>query len=333
MNRMKTECWTEARAFDALESEWNVLLRQSASDTIFLTPEWQKTWWRTLGEGDLCVITFRDDAGALVGIAPLFRKNGALALVGCVEVSDYLDVIIARGREDAVYRALLDVLLDPSFPAWNKLTLCNLPDASTTPTQLKTLAEARGLRAQAREEDVAPYIELPATWGAYLESLDKKQRHELRRKLRRIGEVEHRWEKVNRAAQIPVAVSDFIALHKKSRPDKNMFMDARMQDFFLAIAEVMQARGWLELAFLEIQTVRAAALWGFVYNDDVLVYNSGYDPENYRAASPGVALFAYSLQDAIAARRRRYDFLQGNEEYKYRLGARDARVWTLHVTR
>ncbi|MBI3537348.1 MAG: GNAT family N-acetyltransferase [Chloroflexi bacterium] len=328
---MKTILYTDARAFEILEPEWNPLLERSASDTIFLTWEWQTTWWQNLGEGELCLIIFRDDADALVGIAPLFRKENALALVGCVEVSDYLDLIIARGHEDAVYRALLDVLLSAEFPRWTRLTLCNLPERSATLAQFYEQALARKLRVQVRAEDVAPFLELPATWDAYLETLDKKQRHEMRRKLRRIAQVEHRWRTVNAHENVAAAVENFIALHKKSRPDKNLFMDARMQNFFLAMAERLQARGWLNLAFLEIEGKPAAAIFNFFYREDVLVYNSGYDPENFGAWSPGVVLFAFSLQDAIAARRRRYDFLQGNEEYKYRLGAHDARVLTLEI--
>ncbi len=333
MKRMKTQWFTDASVFEALEPEWNALLKQSGSDTIFLTWEWQRTWWHHLGEGALCVVTFRREDGALAGIAPLFRREGTLALVGCVEVSDYLDVIAARGNEDAVYRALLDVLLGADFLKWDRLSLCNLPERSATYTQFKSLAEARGLAAEARVDDVAPFIELPETWDAYLETLDKKQRHEIRRKLRRIAEVAYRWLPLERGEEIAPGVREFVELHKKSRPDKNVFMDQRMQNFFAAMAETLHARGWLQLAFLEIEGTRAAAIFNLVYNNDVLVYNSGYDPEKYRAYSPGVVLFALSLQDAIAARRRRYDFLQGNEEYKYRLGARDAPVYALTIAR
>jgi CelD/BcsL family acetyltransferase involved in cellulose biosynthesis len=63
------------------------------------------------------------------------------------------------------------------------------------------------------------------------------------------------------------------------------------------------------------------------------VYNSGYDPIKYGALSPGIVLFAHSIQDAIAAKRRRYDFLRGNEEYKYRFGAKETEVMELHIRR
>jgi CelD/BcsL family acetyltransferase involved in cellulose biosynthesis len=335
---MQIEWFTEPSVFAQLADEWNDLVARSVSDTLFLTHEWQQTWWHHLGNGALRVITFREDDGALIGIAPLFAEANdagsiSLALVGCVDVSDYLDVIVARGAEERVYPALLDTLARADFPAWEWLRLCTLPARSPTNAQLQALARARGWHAEHRLHDVAPIIELPTTWDAYLETLDKKQRHEIRRKLRRIAEAPTRWYTIDAADALEQAIADFIELHKRSRPDKHLFMDARMSGFFNQMARRLFARGWLQLSFLEIAGARAAAIMNFVYRNEILVYNSGYDPVQYGAYSPGIVLFALSIQDAIAAQRARYDFLRGNEEYKYRLGARDTQVMELHIQR
>src|SRR5215203_4134471 len=105
----------KADGFAALKAEWNNLLQRSRYNTIFLTYEWQTTWWECLGEGDLWIVAFRrSDTNELVGIAPLYlvTPNGGrwagkrkLNLVGCVEVSDYLDMIVAKGWEQKVYTA------------------------------------------------------------------------------------------------------------------------------------------------------------------------------------------------------------------------------------
>jgi CelD/BcsL family acetyltransferase involved in cellulose biosynthesis len=335
---MKVEWFSDAAIFARLEPEWNSLLARGVSDTLFLTNEWQRTWWKHLGNDKLCVITIREDDGTLIGIAPLFEEIGSdgvksLSLVGCVDVSDYLDLIVAAGHAARVYAGLLDTLLRADFPAWDWLNLCTLPAASATNTQLKALAEARGLPTQHGLHDVSPMIELPETWDAYLETLDKKQRHEVRRKLRRIAEAPTRWYTIDASDAVEQAVADFVELHKKSRPDKNLFMDTRMRAFFGEIARELFACGWLQLSFLEIASARAASIMNFVYHNDILVYNSGYDPVQYSAYSPGIILFARSIQDAIGAKRRRYDFLRGGEEYKYRFGARDTQVMELHIGR
>jgi hypothetical protein len=81
---------------------------------------------------------------------------------------------------------------------------------------------------------------------------------------------------------------------------KSGFMTPRMEQFFRAMAGVMLQAGWLQLAFLEVEGNRAAAYLNFVYNDQVLVYNSGLDPQKYSYLSPGVVLIARLIEKAIA---------------------------------
>ncbi len=341
---MRVEWFNHDSAFEALKPEWNHLLSHSVSDTLFLTWEWQTTWWKHLGSGQLCIITMREDDGTLIGVAPLFcdpAPDGlavqrqsfvpTLSLVGCVDVSDYLDVIVAQGHTEQVYSALLDTLGRSDFTSWREVQLCTLPAASPTNSMLKALAEARGYDVEWRLHDVSPRIELPATFDDYLASLDKKQRHEIRRKLRRVEEAGARWYAVQGLADLDKAVVDYIELHKKSQPDKHQFMDDRMQAFFAEMARVLQQQGWLQLEFLDVNGERAAAVFNFLYANQVLVYNSGYDPDQYGALSPGVALFALSIREAIQAKRSVYDFLRGDEEYKYRFGASNTHVYELHI--
>lgn len=331
---MQIDWFTDAAVFEKLELEWNDLLHHAAVDTLFLTREYQMAWWKNLGTGELRVITFRDDDQTLIGIAPLFahkENDGAttLSLIGCGDVSDYLDLIVARRHADPVYAALLDTLTRADFPAWDSLDLCTVPAASPTNTTLKAMVETRGFKVEHKRHAVAPIIDLPDDWEVYLATLDKKQRHEVRRKLRRVEQAHAKWYVIDSAEALDQAVADFVELHKRSRPDKHLFMDTRMQSFFVDLARRLFPHGWLQLVFLEVEGERAAAIWNFIYRNEVLVYNSGYDPVKYGALSPGIVLFAHSIQAAIAAKHRRYDFLRGNEEYKYRFGAKDSEVYEL----
>jgi CelD/BcsL family acetyltransferase involved in cellulose biosynthesis len=337
---MKIQLYTDVSVFQTLKAEWNDLLKRSATDTLFLTWEWQSVWWQFLGTGQLCLITVREDDGTLIGIAPLFQETWndgttkSVSLIGCVDVSDYLDFIIARGCEERVYSAIIDVISSAEFPAWEGgLHLCTVPEASPTNTQFKTMVEAKGWKTDWHLHDVAPVIDLPETWDGYLETLEKKQRHEVRRKLRRVEEIDNKWYSIDAASPVDEPVRDFIELHKKSRPDKHVFMAPHMQEFFVNMTRQLHPHGWLQLDFLEIDGVRAATIMNFVYGNDVLVYNSGYDPIKYGPLSPGIVLFSRSIQDAITAKRRRFDFLRGNEEYKYRFGAHDTKIYELHITR
>lgn len=329
---MQTEIYTSADAFDALAGEWNALLAQSSSNTLFLTNEWQKTWWQYLGEGELRVLTFRND-NALVGIAPLFFEENALggvevALVGCKEVSDYLDVIFAKGHEEACFRALLDYLKSADAPAWHTLGFCNVIESSPTLSLFKNMLDAEGWNAVATFEDVCPIVQLPATFDEYLATLDGKERRELQRKLRRATEdvtITFASDKTT----LDKDMDDFITLMKASMIGKTSFMTPRMERFFHAAAHTMFDAGALQLSFLEVEGQRAATYLNFEYDNAVLVYNSGLDPQKFSYLSPGQVLVARLIEKAIQDKRRAFDFLQGNEEYKYKLGGKDVKLFTL----
>ena len=123
-------------SFDVLGDEWNGLLSRSATDTLFLTREWQRVWWQGLGEGQLQVICIREDDDSLIGIAPLFVEEDALGsaqvqFIGCKEVSDYLDFIFAWARA-GMYAEVLAYLNGPEVPRWDAMSFCNVPESSPT---------------------------------------------------------------------------------------------------------------------------------------------------------------------------------------------------------
>ncbi len=324
---MKAEVYRDSTAFEHLRPQWNPLLRQSVTDRIFLSWEWQATWWKHLGEGELHLLTLLTDSGTLVGIAPLCKISSqsgerAFRWVGCVDVSDYLDVIALPGYERALYDALLDYLASPDSGPWNYADLCNIHQRSPTHQTLTELAQERGLHARSEIQDVCPAICLPDTWDSYLESLDGKQRHEIRRKVRRIQrEADTRWTIVRDPALLDEAIDVFIQLHKASDPEKHSFMTEQMTEFFYEMCRAVFDANWLRLAFIEVNGDAAATMLNFDYNNEILVYNSGYDPDKYASLSPGIVLLAYCIQNAIESGKSRFDFLRGDEEYKYRFGA------------
>jgi len=334
---MQVQLQSDPQVFRDLAEEWSALLRRGALDTLFLTPQWLEVWWRHFGAGlDLTLLLARDADGTLVGIAPLYAVEQAgqrvLQFVGGVDVSDYLDFIVAEGRED-VYHAVVDYLLADPFP-WDLLDLHCLPGDS--PTRAGILCRVCQAccpgDAQVELEEPTPYIPLPGDWEAYLGSLDKKQRHEVRRKMRRIErEAEVRWHRLEDRARLDEEVDVFVQLHRASHPDKDAFMTEEMAAFFHDAAVVTFEVGWLSLYTLWLDGRPAASIWCFDYGDDLLVYNSGFDPEWRYHLSPGNVLMSYCIRDAIARGKRRFDFMRGGETYKYRLGAVDSAVYHLTV--
>ncbi len=343
MGDLELTFYPDEAGFRALREEWNALLRRSRTETIFLTWEWQTAWWRCLGapRGPLVLLAARE-AGRLIGILPLYlTTEGAhtLQVVGCIEVADYLDLIVEAGQEEPVYRAFLDWLAGEGKTAtgWELVDLCNQPSASLAHALLPEMARARGWTADVVQEDVCPIVTLPPigpdgwkeTWEAYLAMLDKKERHEIRRKLRRAEREapDLNFRIVSTLDGLDEAMTEFIRLHQLSSRDKSDFMTPEMQTFFREIAAMAADNGWLRLYFLETGGQAVSSYFCFDYHGDILVYNSGYDPAANPQLSFGWVLLSKMIQDAIVQGRQRVDFLQGDEDYKYRFGGVDTPVY------
>ncbi|HVO41778.1 MAG TPA: GNAT family N-acetyltransferase, partial [Aggregatilineales bacterium] len=192
---------------------------------------------------------------------------------------------------------------------------------------------SRGFFVSIEQQEVCPHIPLPSDFETYLGMLDKKQRHELRRKLRRAegapGE-KVEWYIVGPDSDLDAAMETFAALMIASHPNKAKFMDdPQNAAFFRAIVPRIAACGWLQLAFLAVNGDPAAAYLNFDYGNRILVYNSGLRPDRYAHLSPGIVLLAHLIEHAIQLGRRDFDFLRGTEEYKYRMGGQDRPVMRL----
>ena len=333
---MEVTAYSDAAAFETLRAEWNCLLERAPINCVFYTWEWQSTWWESYQPGELLVLACRE-GGALLGIAPLFvveTDSGRTAqIIGCVDVTDYLDFIVDKDRMPDVFSAFADYLAGRRDLV-DTLDLCNIPDDSPTHEILPRLLNERGFSVQVEQQEVCPVIELPDSWGGYLRLLDKKQRHELRRKLRRIHGLDHAidWYIVNGRHDLEAEVEQFMTLMAASDPEKEQFLqDDRNLRFFKRIVPVARDRGWLQMNFLTIGEERVAAYLNFVYGDRVLVYNSGLDHSAYSQLSPGIVLLAYNIQYAIEHGFSLYDFLRGDEDYKYRMGGRDTTVMNIRA--
>ncbi|GAI92821.1 unnamed protein product, partial [marine sediment metagenome] len=71
-------------------------------------PPWLKVWWQELGAGaELYLGTVRQRE-EVIGIAPLLVREGKTSLIGSADVCDYLDFVVAPGKEEDFFGILLD---------------------------------------------------------------------------------------------------------------------------------------------------------------------------------------------------------------------------------
>jgi CelD/BcsL family acetyltransferase involved in cellulose biosynthesis len=325
---LKIELHTQADVFESLQHEWNSI--QTAKPQIFLTWEWQITWWQAYHPGELWVLTFRDVENRLIGIAPWFiTPERVLHTIGTEDVSDYLDLILQADCEADILQALA-CYLQENLQAFTALSLSNIPEASPTLAHFPTALEAQGFQVDVTQQEVCPIIELPETWEGYLESLDKKNRHEMRRKILRADEAFVDWYIVGAEHNIDAELERFIALMRTASRNKIEFLNNPQHvEFFTRMVPLFYEKGWLQLAFIMVGDQPAASYLNFTYNDEVLVYNSGLNIEVGGGFSAGIVLVAHLIRHAIEQGYKRFDLLRGDEEYKYRLGAHDTAIFKL----
>lgn len=173
-------------------------------------------------------------------------------------------------------------------------------------------------------QEVSPYIMLPITWETYLESLGRVERKELKRKRKRLDDVPHEFRIPDRASSEDFDL--FMELHKLSDHNKKQFMTDPMKAFFKELLS-LQIPGWQQkLAFLYIEDKPVASVFYFESKKEILLYNSGYDPEQ-KYYSVGLLLIAHLIKKSIQDHKQKFDFLRGNERYKYDLGGKDERLF------
>jgi len=321
---------------------WNNLVEQSIADTPFSRHEYLSEWWKTLGGGEWSqaelVLISATENDQLVGIAPLFitEYDGrqALMLVGSIEISDYLDLIVRADDLPRFLSGLLDFLASrfASNGNWSAIDWYNLPDSSPTLAALKTESGRRGWTHHEEIYRPTPRIALNGSFEEYLSRLDKKQRHEIRRKMRRAAESgKVRFYVVDKDADIETELDSFFHLMVQD-PNKAMFLRDAMRDQMSTTIRAAHEGGYLWLGFLEVEGVKAAASLNFDYKNKLWGYNSGVR-RDFMELSPGWVLLAHVIQWCCENGRYEFDFMRGDEEYKYRFGGVNRYVMRERVTR
>jgi CelD/BcsL family acetyltransferase involved in cellulose biosynthesis len=295
---------------------------------LFMLPPWIEPWLEHFGGSRKPHIYKITKGGELLGFAPLLVQDDEASLIGSPDVCDYLDFIVAPGRQKEFFSALITSLRHEGIA---RLDLGPLrPDSAA-------LACCAGDAAQlvcsisSTDEDVSYELALPVDWDGYLSGLAVQQRHEVRRKLRRLQEAgPFAYHCVDALEAIDAAMDSFLHLFMISRQDKRAFMSAAMEAFFRSLVRSMALRSLVRLGFLDIDGEPASAVLYFDYRGTVYLYNSGFDPR-FRHLNAGLLCKVLSIRDSIQRGKKVYDFLKGAEPYKQRLGGAAVRMQRCHI--
>jgi CelD/BcsL family acetyltransferase involved in cellulose biosynthesis len=275
------------------------------------------------------------------------RPDAKAIFYGAAYHCDYATILCSADDLPAAAAAIVESLagqpdVEHGSQPWDVVDLRRLRSADpllpALEATLRAAAAPNGWQVTREIEDVCPVVNVDAAdWDGYLATLDKKDRHEIRRKLRRAEGAGAITVKVVRPSAADMA--RFIDLHQARFGDDGLFPPTeggrRSRLFVERLAELDRAEadgGQLYLAQVLVGDDLVFSALTFDDGTTCFLYNAGIDPAA-SALSPGVIGTAAYIRDRLAAGRRRFDFLRGDEPYKYEWGARDETIERLLVMR
>ena len=316
--------------FENITSQWNQLIAQSLNPTIFLTSWWNQTWLKYFNDGSLIEIIEIYENEHLIGIAPLSIKDNTVKFIGDEDLYDYRDFIVIEGKEELFFEQLAKHLY--SLP-WKTIELNSIPANSPTLDYLPSIFESEKNKVDLHTENSTPTLLLTDNWDTYLSQLSKKNRHELKRKMKRLESQTNYETHVCCGKEIHTSCLDnFFNLHKLSSEEKLNFWNVKREKFFKSVSQQLISQEMLVLHSLILNGKSVAAAFIIKANQSFLLYNSGFDP-SFSQYSVGVLNTAFAIKNAIECEQKEFNFLKGKEPYKYRLGAQDIDIFSITITK
>lgn len=176
------------------------------------------------------------------------------------------------------------------------------------------------------EAEKCPVLELPPTWEEYLKLLGKNMREQIKRYPKRLEkEFAVEYSLAQTEAEVEVALTDLFRLHGarwRARGQTGVLATPKRQKFHRAVCHAFLKKDWLRLWTLRCNGEAVCVLLNYFYNGKYYFFIGGFNPE-YSRWSVGVCLFSKVFQRAIEEGTTEFDFLKGEEEYKYRYGAKN----------
>ncbi len=315
-----------------LKDDWNKLLTDSQTATVFQTPGYLSAWCDSfISDKNEIFLVGVYEGEKLIGLAPFRRVGDKITFLGTDRVgekgdlvTDFGDIIAVSGREKEVWEGVVGEMRNLGI---KEIELDYLREFSMS---YKILSELGFRSTQMMDNgvpDVSPFLDLPKTYEEYLAGLSGKNRHELKRKQRRLEELGF---KIVKSGNPTENIHEFIRLHRESTPEKEKFMTDQMAKFFVDVVKNLSADNCVDIEFMEVNGVKVSATLSFLCHNQYWLYNSGFD-RNFEFQAVGLLLKANTIKIAIDLGCTKYSFLRGNERYKYDLGAGDERLFKIQI--
>ena len=311
----------KASNFSDFKKEWEELLEEDKEATPFQSWQWLEAYEKFYKAGEVFILgAYKKEK--LLGIGVFEKIKGKINFLGGGR-TDYQD-ILALDKEKT-WEVFLNFFWQSGF---REFSFSFLREFSSSIKILENLSVKLGFSLKIEQIGTAPFLKLPETWEEYLKNLTHHKRKEIKRKIKKLADFT--TEKFCFKKDFYQKMDIFFGLYRASSPEK--IMDKTKESFYLKVAENMAPFDWPELCFLYFEEKPVAAYFSFIFKNRLFLYNAGFD-RTYQKFSPGSVLLAFMVKEQIKLGRIVFDFLQGDERYKYDFGAGDQGLYRVEMVK
>jgi CelD/BcsL family acetyltransferase involved in cellulose biosynthesis len=306
--------------WEALRTEWNTLLGQSAMPNIFLSWEWLYSWAECfLDDKKKLFIPVIYEGKEIIAIAPWYinsTKTGSLKarqidFIGTPEAgSDYLDVLIKKGKEKETAGLLYNFLFSDTASQWDRLRLFDIPSNSLFLLHLLAKIRETGKYAVIQEASYCPVASLPKTEEEFFSRLSSRRGQRFRQDLRALNKQNGINHLTFSEERLGVVLKDFFLLYteKAGWPDNGLHR---------LIGKVVDRGTRVQIDFLATSERYIGGLLHLRYQNTLYMYLMAIDKGYNSKVSIGNLLVGLCIGNAIKSGISFYDFLKGIEDYKF----------------
>lgn len=302
----------------AWESVWRELECRTTNDSVYTSYDWLRAWVEVYKPRKLMlahVVEPDDGSTASLGLIEVDRIGGWRFAGGLV--SPRRAPLCAAGRREAVWKALA-TWLHAHPRAWSTIEACEVGEAAQ---------EIPGARLEAR---ITPCLTLPDSFDDHLASLSAKQRHEVRRRLRRTQEAGVEVHRVPSEA-VESALADLLRLHHRRADVKGM--NTNLDGRLVQMLREISTSNSIELYVFEVLSKgeRVGVSVELAYGGVSYPYVLGWEPQTSNLA-PGILLALNAITASLQEGLRAIDLGPGDQDYKLALGFRPESRLVLEAT-
>lgn len=320
--------------FSKIRSQWNAVLEKSNDNIVSLTWEHIAVSVKNLKKNQLLRILYITVNDKIIAIAPL--RQSKYKVMGHLSYSviepldygnstDYTGLILTEQAFECLQAFLMHLY---SQGNWDCIRLNDVPASSHL---IDLLIKSKHMLPKFKIEggDTCPYITIPNSMEDYLNRLSRNFKKNLRRRLRNLerdhGTVE--LKEYHELGSLEDTMSIFFNLHQARwtlKGGPGAFRSQNTREIFMDRAKLFAEKGWLGLYFLTVNNKPIAAKYTLKYNQKIYGCLSGFDP-TYSSYSVGILVLMKLIEKCIEQGIKEYDFMKGDESYKFELADKTRR--------